>query len=183
VTSVVDFSQYWIHRAFHRVPLLWRFHAVHHSSEELDWIAGSRLHLLDIAIVRAVSFVPVFVFGFAPGAVLAYLTFVSFHAVFIHANLRFNLRWLEPLVVTPRFHHFQHADEPEAIDNNFAVHLPIFDHLFGTAYLPDARWPERYGLAGAAMPSGWLAQLLAPFRRASRSDDRASISSRPTSKK
>jgi lathosterol oxidase len=159
-----DLFQYAAHRAFHRVRWLWRFHAVHHSSQQMDWLAGSRLHLLDVVVTRAVSFAPLFLMGFSEQALLAYLFFVSFQAVFIHANVRFRLRPLRWLVVTPLFHHWHHAAEPAAVDVNFAVHLPWIDRLFGTAYLPE-RWPACYGVAGDPIPEGWWQQLVHPLRR------------------
>jgi sterol desaturase/sphingolipid hydroxylase (fatty acid hydroxylase superfamily) len=162
-----DLAQYWAHRAFHQLPVLWRFHQVHHSSVVLDWLAGSRLHLVDIVLTRGFSFVPLYVLGFAPAAVYAYLVFVSFHAVFVHANVRFRFPGLDWIFVTPRYHHWHHAAHVEAIDRNFAVHLPLIDRVFDTAYLPAGRWPDRYGLAGGSpVPDGYLAQLFFPFRRA-----------------
>lgn len=161
-----DLAQYGVHRLFHRVPLLWRFHAVHHSSEALDWLAGSRLHLVDVLLTRSLVLVPLFLLGFSQAALAAYLVFVSFHAVFVHANLRFRLAALEPFLVTPRFHHWHHASEVAARDRNFAVHLPFIDRLFGTSLLPSGgAWPASYGLEGAPLPPGWLGQLVSPFRR------------------
>jgi lathosterol oxidase len=96
--------------------------------------------------------------------VYAYLVFVSFHAVFIHANVRFRFRPIEWLVVTPRFHHWHHAAAPEAVDRNFAVHLPWIDRAFGTCYFPEGQWPAAYGLAGAPVPDGWVRQLVWPLR-------------------
>lgn len=96
IVFTVDLTTYWIHRAFHQVPWLWNFHAIHHSSRKLDWLAGSRMHVVDVLVTRAAAFLPVFVLGFAPPALYAYLVFVSFHAVFIHANVRWRfpgLRW------------------------------------------------------------------------------------------
>ncbi len=87
---VADFTQYWVHRTFHAVPALWRFHAVHHSAEQMDWLAGSRLHLVDIAVTRGLTYVPIYVLGFAEGPLLAYLVVVSVQATFIHANVRFD---------------------------------------------------------------------------------------------
>jgi lathosterol oxidase len=165
IVLLADLAEYGVHRLFHAVPWLWRFHRIHHSAEAMDWLAGSRLHLVDIVVTRGLSFVPLYVLGFAPPALYAYLVFVSFHAVFIHANVRVRLRAIEWLVVTPRFHHFHHAREPEAVDKNFAVHLPWIDRLFGTAYFPADRWPAAYGIAGAPVPDGWLRQLVLPFRR------------------
>lgn len=161
---VSDFTQYWVHRAFHAVPVLWRFHAVHHSADQMDWLAGSRLHLVDIAVTRGLTYIPIYVLGFAREPLAAYLIFVSAQATFIHANVHVEWRWLRWLLATPRFHHWHHAAEPEAVDKNFAVHLPVLDVLFGTAYLPD-RWPSAYGLVhGAGAPRGYLRQFLWPFR-------------------
>jgi sterol desaturase/sphingolipid hydroxylase (fatty acid hydroxylase superfamily) len=165
VVIVADLGEYTIHRLFHAVPALWRFHQIHHSSVALDWIAGSRLHLVDVIITRAFTLVPIVLLGFAPAAVYAYLVFVSFHAVFIHANVRFRGGWLERVLVMPRFHHWHHSAAPEAVDTNFAVHMPWIDRLFGTYHMPEDRWPEEYGIAGDPVPEGYLAQLVEPFRR------------------
>jgi lathosterol oxidase len=162
IVVVADLAEYAIHRLFHRVPRLWRFHAVHHSSRAMDWLASARMHLGDAVLTRALAFVPLYVLGFAPGPVYAYLVFVSFHAIFVHANVRFTFGWLEGLIGTPRFHHWHHATRP--VDRNFAIHLPLIDRLFGTLYLPD-RWPERYGIEGDPVPERWPAQLTYPFQR------------------
>lgn len=164
IVLAADLAQYWVHRAFHRVPVLWRFHAVHHSSRALDWLAGSRLHVLDVIATRGLVMVPVFLLGFAPGALYAYLVFVSFHAVFIHANVGFRFGRLDYVIATPRAHHWHHAVTPP--DKNFAVHLPILDRLFGTQHLPGEAWPEAYGIANRPVPEGWWRQLIWPWRRA-----------------
>jgi lathosterol oxidase len=161
---VADLAQYAVHRAFHQVPLLWRFHAVHHSSRDLDWLAGSRLHVLDAVATRALVLVPLQLAGFSEPALYAYLVFVSFHAVFIHANVRFAFAPLGAVVVTPRFHHWHHAAAAEARDKNFAVHLPWLDRLFGTCHFPENAWPDRYGIVGDPVPEGYLAQLAYPLR-------------------
>lgn len=165
VVIVADLGEYAIHRLFHAVPALWRFHAIHHSSVHLDWIAGSRLHLVDVVITRGFTLIPIVLLGFSRPAVYAYLVFVSFHAVFIHANVRFRGRWLERLLVMPRFHHWHHSAAREAVDTNFAVHLPWIDRLFGTYHMPADRWPEEYGIAGDPIPEGYVDQLIDPFRR------------------
>jgi len=163
IVLVADLSQYWIHRAFHAVPALWRFHAVHHSSRRMDWLAGSRLHLVDVLATRSLVLVPVFLLGFAQPALYAYLVFVSFHAVFIHANVRFRFGAFDQLITTPRAHHWHHAVTPR--DKNFAVHLPLLDRLFGTQHLPaDQSFPPAYGIEGHPVPEGWGRQLLHPFR-------------------
>ena len=161
---VADFTRYWVHRTFHAVPFLWKFHAVHHSAEQMDWLAGSRLHLVDVAVTRGLTYVPIYVIGFAEGPLFAYLVVVSAQATFIHANVRFDFGPLKWLVATPQFHHWHHASHSEAIDKNFAVHLPLLDALFGTMHLPRA-WPTGYGIAGGPpVPEGYARQFLWPFR-------------------
>jgi sterol desaturase/sphingolipid hydroxylase (fatty acid hydroxylase superfamily) len=160
-----DLASYAAHRAFHAVPWLWRFHAIHHSSEQLDWLAGSRLHLVDVIATRAVAFLPLFVLGFSEAALAAYLVWVSAQATWIHANLRGRTGWLDHVLVTPRFHHWHHAAHAEAADKNFAVHFPWIDRLFGTHHLPAGAWPARYGVLADAPPAGFLAQLWWPFSR------------------
>ena len=123
-----------------RFRALWRIHAVHHSSEAMDWLAGSRLHVIDVLATRGLVLVPIVLLGFAPAALYAYLVFVSFHAVFIHANVRFRFGWLDHVLTTPRGHHWHHAQAP--VDKNFAVHLPVLDRLFGTQHLPGDAWPD-----------------------------------------
>jgi lathosterol oxidase len=164
VVAAVDFTNYWVHRAFHKLPWLWRFHAVHHSVKEMDWLAGSRQHLGDIVITRAVGFVPVFVLGFADAAIYAYILLISFHAVFIHANVRIEFGPLARVLTSPKFHHWHHANTPDAVDVNFAVLLPIWDDLFGSS-LWKREWPTGYGLVHGDMPETWLGQMLHPFKR------------------
>lgn len=160
----VDLATYWIHRAFHQIPWLWNFHAIHHSSLKMDWLAGSRMHVIDVLITRSVSFIPVFLLGFAPPALYAYLVFVSFHAVFIHANVRWRFAGLRWLLSTPQYHHWHHSSDEEGIDKNFASFLPLWDLLFGTAHQPD-HWPMNYGTVNFQPPEDYLGQLVYPFRR------------------
>ena len=162
---VADLTQYWVHRAFHVSRLLWPFHAIHHSIEQMDWLAGSRLHLLDVIVTRGLVYVPVFVFGFTEQALIVYVLIVALQATFIHANVRWEFRPLRAFIATPAFHHWHHAAEREAMDKNFAVHTPVWDRLFGTYYLPD-RWPSAYGLLDRRdVPARWTTQFLYPLRR------------------
>jgi lathosterol oxidase len=166
---VADLFAYIAHRLFHAVPFLWRFHEVHHSSEEMDWLAGSRLHLVDIVVTRAFAFIPLYVIGFSPAAIGAYLTWTSFQAVFIHSNVRFRFGPLRLLLATPQFHHWHHS--ATLYDKNFAVNLPIIDKIFGTYHLPQDEWPEEYGLKGNPVPEGYLSQLVYPLKPKARSGD------------
>ena len=166
VLLAADLTQYWVHRSFHSIPFLWKFHAIHHSAEEMDWLAGSRLHLVDAVVTRGATYVPIYVLGFSEPAIAAYVLIVVIQATFIHANVRWELAPLQSVLATPRFHHWHHSAEREAVDKNFAVHLPVWDIVFGTYFLPK-RWPDNYGLCGERdVPHGWLRQLVFPFRRA-----------------
>lgn len=163
IVVVSDLFFYWTHRLFHRVPFLWRVHAIHHSPRQMDWLAGSRLHVLEIVIVRAVMFTPLFVLGFSEGAVQTYVVAVAVHAVLLHANVSFDFGWLDYVVATPRYHQFHHATDSEALDKNFAVHIPVLDWIFGTQHLPAEGWPTAMGVTGPQPPAGYLAQLAYPF--------------------
>ena len=114
----------------------------------MDWLAGSRLHLIDVAVTRGLTYIPIYILGFSETALFTYIVFVSLQATFIHANVRFEFGPLRWFLATPQFHHWHHGAEREAVDKNFAVHLPVLDWIFGTYLLPKGRWPTSYGLGG-----------------------------------
>jgi len=161
---VADLAEYVIHRAFHEVPFLWGFHAIHHSSKALDWIAGSRSHLVDDVVVRAFILVPMMLV-FPHDINVAYLFFVALHATWTHCNFGPTIKWLEPFIIQPRYHHWHHTSQKEAIDKNYAIHFPWIDRLFGTYYLPEDKWPDTYGLNHEDIPAGFWAQFVYPFTR------------------
>jgi lathosterol oxidase len=160
-----DFIQYWMHRLFHRVPYLWRFHAVHHSTRSMDWLAGSRQHFVDVVGTRMVVYLPLFVMGFAPEVLYTYVAIVATHAVMNHTNTRVPYGALERLIVSPRIHHWHHSADKRAYDKNFAVHFPWLDRLFGTYYAPSDQWPTELGLDDVSFPKGFIRQHLDPFLR------------------
>jgi sterol desaturase/sphingolipid hydroxylase (fatty acid hydroxylase superfamily) len=161
---VADVALYWAHRWSHTVPFLWRFHAVHHSSERLDWLASARLHPLDQAFHRSVAVAPLWLLGFTRETFGAYLVVATLQGIFLHANVRLRFGPLRWLVATPEFHHWHHANDAEARDKNFAGQLPLLDALFGTLHMPAGRMPATYGI-DRPLPSGYLGHLAAPFRR------------------
>lgn len=87
------------------------------------------------------------------------------YSTYIHSNVRFDVEWLKPYIVTPRFHHWHHGVEDEAIDVNFAIHFPVYDRLFGTYYMPTGRWPSGYGVGGHPVPGGFIQQFIYPFKK------------------
>lgn len=163
IVLVADLVQYWTHRAYHEVPLLWRLHAVHHSVKSMDWMAGSRQHLLELLATRTLVLAPIFVLGFSKEVIDAYIVIVGFQAVFNHANVSVRLGPLRYVIVTPNFHHWHHSQDDEAIDRNYAAHFAFLDHLFGTAVQSGREWPQRYGVVGDYVPDGFWRQLKFPF--------------------
>lgn len=167
IMFLTDLVQYWVHRLFHKIPFLWGFHAVHHSAKSMDWMASARMHFLEILVLRGTTVIPMIVLGFAEIAVHAYILLVYVQSALVHANVRWEFNWLGRFFVTPRFHHWHHGIEKEAIDVNFAIHFPLFDRLFGTYYFPRGQWPTGYGIQGHPVPKSYWSQFLYPFRRKS----------------
>ena len=163
---LADVAQASLHRLYHNVPWLWRFHAVHHSSRNMDWLAGSRVHIVEILLTRSAVLLPLVLLGFSAPAVNAYVILVGLQAVLAHANLRLNFGWLEYLIVTPRYHHWHHAREADYVDVNYAIHMPLIDMLMGTFKRPPPNeWPKEYGVMKLeTVPRGLWAQTWMPFR-------------------
>lgn len=162
---VADLMQYWTHRAYHEIPFLWKFHAVHHSAKTMDWIAGSRMHVLELIVTRVCVLGPLYVFGFEKSVMDMYIIVVGFQAVFNHANVHLPWGPIKYLVVTPDFHHWHHSSDDVAIDRNYAAHYAFLDHLFGTKVKTTERFPQKYGVVGDYVPDGFVKQQLFPFRR------------------
>jgi sterol desaturase/sphingolipid hydroxylase (fatty acid hydroxylase superfamily) len=167
---VEEIGFYWGHRWSHEVKLLWRFHAVHHSAEQIDWLVNTRTHPVDMVFTRLCGLVPLYVVGLATplsgtGSLVPVLVLIigSAWGFFVHANLRWRFGVLEWLVATPAFHHWHHTnDGPAYVNKNYAAMFPWVDRLFGTLLLPRDRRPERYGIDGTLDPD-LVGQLLQPF--------------------
>ena len=163
ILTLGDLIGYWMHRAFHG-RRLWRFHAVHHSSVDLDWLSAVRLHPVNDALMRVAGTLPIVALGFAPVAVAGVVPVLTLMAILVHANLDWDWGPLRAVIVSPRFHRWHHTDEAHARDKNFAGLLPLWDIVFGTYHMPRDRVPERFGTT-SPVPAGLIGQLLFPFRR------------------
>lgn len=161
VYLLVDFIAYWVHRFFHG-GRWWPFHAVHHSSEELDWLGSLRVHPVNDLLIKLAQATPVLLLGFNPLVTLSTAPVLTFYAIFLHANLNWDFGPLRAVVASPVFHRWHHSREREAWDKNFAGLLPLWDLLFGTYYMPRGRFPENFGIH-EPMPAGYLGQLWHPF--------------------
>jgi sterol desaturase/sphingolipid hydroxylase (fatty acid hydroxylase superfamily) len=162
VILLSDLGFYWTHRMFHAVPWLWRFHAIHHSIEELDWLAAARVHPADQILTKGVSLIPVVALGFSEWAIGVYALLYQWQSVLIHANVRFRFGPLRLLLASPEFHHWHHSSDREARDMNFAGQLSFLDALFGTLHMPRGQMPKAYGL-DRPIPHRYALQLLYPF--------------------
>lgn len=168
IILVADLVQYWTHRAYHEIPALWRIHAIHHSVKSMDWLAGSRQHILELLITRTLVLAPIYVLGFGKEVIDAYIIIVGFQAVFNHANVSVRLGPLRYLIVTPNFHHWHHSQDEEALDKNYAAHYAFLDYLFGSAVKSDKLWPKDYGVLGDYVPNGFFKQFKFPFLSSSK---------------
>ena len=157
-----DLTGYFSHRLFHRNPL-WRFHAIHHSIQELDWLAGVRVHVLDQLVTKGISMLPLLVLGFDAVPIVISAGIYFWHSILLHANVRMSFGPLRWVIASPEFHHWHHAARPDAYGKNFAGQLSILDKLFGTMYMPEGQTPERYGLEDP-VPHNYISQMLYPFK-------------------
>lgn len=160
---IADLSFYAVHRLFHTIPALWRFHAVHHSIEELDWLAAHRVHPIDQILTKGAALVPIFALDFSGAALAIFVVLYQWHSLMLHANLRLGFGPLHWVIASPCFHHWHHADHPEAWNKNFSAQFPIWDMLFGTAHMRRDAMPTRYGISDE-LPPTYFRQLLYPFR-------------------
>lgn len=167
---VAEVGFYWGHRWSHESPLLWRFHAIHHSAEHIDFLVNTRSHPVDMVFTRLCGLVPLYVLGLAApmrgtdGLIPIYIVLIgTVWGFFVHANVRWRFGPLEWLIATPAFHHWHHTnDGPDVINKNYSPVLPWIDRVFGTLYLPKDRQPESYGIDEKLSPT-LLGQLAGPF--------------------
>jgi sterol desaturase/sphingolipid hydroxylase (fatty acid hydroxylase superfamily) len=158
-----DFMLYWSHRLFHGGGF-WKYHAVHHSSEELDWISAARFHPVNLVLGTIAADVILLMAGISPNVMIWVGPLTTFHSAFVHANLNWTLGPLKYVLATPVFHRWHHTPLDDGGGTNFAGSFPIWDLLFGTFRMPEGRLPEIYGKDEAEMPPEVVGQLAFPFR-------------------
>ena len=160
---VADFLGYFAHRLFHG-RRLWRYHAIHHSAEDLDWLSATRVHPVNEIGNRLLQVVPLYLLGFRGEALAALVPILTFWALMVHANLRWDFGPLRYIIASPKFHRWHHTSQDEGLDRNFAGLFPWIDAMFGTLYMPRDRQPERFGVAGERVPGGLWGQLVYPCK-------------------
>jgi sterol desaturase/sphingolipid hydroxylase (fatty acid hydroxylase superfamily) len=164
-----DLAVYWFHVASHRVPLLWRFHSIHHSSRHLDWVAAHREHPVDGLLTQLAINLPAMVLGVDLSLLAGLVAFRGLWAIFIHSNVRLPLGPLRVLFGAPELHHWHHLETTDT-QHNFANLAPWTDLLFGTYHRPpegDETWP----LGNPGEPArGYLEHLVSPLRSSKNSE-------------
>ena len=160
-----DFYIYWFHRWQHASPLLFRLHEAHHSSSQVDWLAGARSHAFEILVNQSVEFAPMVLLGATPEAIVIKGTVSAIWGMWIHANVRVHTGRLQWIVNGPEAHRWHHATDSDAHGTNLGTKLALWDRLFGTAFIPSGRSPSGYGLPEVPFPTGYVAQHLFAFRR------------------
>jgi sterol desaturase/sphingolipid hydroxylase (fatty acid hydroxylase superfamily) len=161
---VGDFVGYWTHRLNH-TRQLWDYHAIHHSSEVMDWLTAVRLHPVNDVIAKVSQASPVLLLGLSPISVEMYVPILSAYVAMIHANIRWTYGPFRYVLASPAFHRWHHTREKEGHGKNFAGLFPIFDVIFGTFYMPKGKQPRNFGLEGEVMPDSFVVQMLYPFRK------------------
>lgn len=134
VFVLAELAGYWIHRLMHRVPWLWRFHAVHHAPQHINWLETWRQHPVDFVLHGIAVGVPGAILGASLSDIASVVVLRKGFTVFLHANLAWKLTWLEPFVATPAFHRVHHSHDPADHDRHFSGMFPVLDRLFGTLH-------------------------------------------------
>jgi sterol desaturase/sphingolipid hydroxylase (fatty acid hydroxylase superfamily) len=144
-----DLYIYLFHRFQHANKYFWRTHEAHHSNKQVDFLAGSRSHAVEILINQTIEFAPIILLGADPAVIPIKLLLDAMSGLFIHANIRVNLGKLKYIINSPNLHLWHHANYQEVFHANFSTKFAFFDYLFGTAYDPGhapGNEPENWGL-------------------------------------
>jgi len=167
VFILMDIVLYWLHRWFH-TGKMWKYHAIHHSSEQVHWHSTYRFHPINTWLSFVLTDVLMMLMGFSPAAIACMATFNAFYSAMVHANLNWTFGPFKYVFASPVFHRWHHTTEKEGLDKNFAPTFPLLDVIFGTFYMPEGKRPTQYGVSGSKIPTGFLEQLVWPFKQPKR---------------
>ncbi len=162
VLIVTDISLYWTHRLFHS-NALWRYHAIHHAPETLDWLHAVRFHPINLIFHSIFANAVALWIGFPPAAVAVLAPFNVLYSTMVHANLNWTFGPLRHVFASPVFHRWHHTGADEGGSKNFAATFSFLDHMFGTFYMPKDQKPMNLGLTDRDMPPNLLGQWLYPL--------------------
>ena len=160
ILLIQDVIMYALHRLFH-TRAGWRFHAIHHSPEVLDWTSTQRFHPVNAIAEFALADAAILLMGFSPMALAILGPINLLYSVMVHANLNWTFGPFKYVLASPVFHRWHHTSEAEGLDRNFAATFPVLDFLGGTFYMPAGKRPEVYGTGD--VPAGFVGQMAYPF--------------------
>ena len=164
ILIISDFIVYWVHRSiFHKSLKYWKIHAVHHSSEELDWLSSVRLHPLNELVTITVRGLPLILLGWSPVSVAVVAPITTLHAFLLHSNVNWTFGPFRYVISSPVFHRWHHTKMDQGGMKNFAGLFPIWDLMFGTFYMPEGKVPKNFGIDGE-MPEDFKGQMLYPIK-------------------
>jgi sterol desaturase/sphingolipid hydroxylase (fatty acid hydroxylase superfamily) len=159
-----DIILYGTHRFFHGARM-WKYHAVHHSSEELEWISAARFHPVNLFLGSVLADVVMLLAGISPNVLVILGPLTTAHSAFVHANLDWTLGPFKYVIAGPVFHRWHHTAADRGGEKNFAATFPLLDILFGTFYMPATELPDRYGIDDRSFPTSFSSQLIHPFTK------------------
>jgi sterol desaturase/sphingolipid hydroxylase (fatty acid hydroxylase superfamily) len=157
---LADLTGYFKHRLFH-TKLLWPFHAVHHSSVDVDWLSNERMHPLESILTSLFQLLPLLLLGFPPTVIFIVSIVRRTHSIWEHTNIGASYGPLNRVFVSPVFHRWHHSSDEDVVDRNYANVFSIFDVVFGTYHMPAKTGPEAMG--AAAFPRSLWGQIVYPF--------------------
>ncbi len=163
---LADFTIYWLHRLSHTLPLLWRFHVIHHSSTDVDWLSSGRFHIINLIFQNTIPLALLLVVGLSPQAVAGVGFLMWLGGILEHCNLNWSFGPLRYVIVNPVYHRWHHTYVSEGGNKNFAGFFPFLDMIFGTFYMPTGRLPMVFGTEHDKVPNGFWGQIVYPFLKA-----------------
>ena len=160
--AVVDFAVYFYHRLQHQSVVLWQFHKIHHSQEQLTALTTFRVPVLDRLVTLAVLSIPAAILSVSYSQPMIILAILTFHQLLIHSGSGWTFGWFGKFIVSPAFHETHHSTHPTHIDTNFGSVLVIWDRLFGSVAKP-GHGNKNWGVVDERIPESFIAQQCVPL--------------------
>ena len=158
-----DIMLYWTHRTFHD-DKLWRYHAIHHSSEHLDWMSAFRFHPVNTIFHSVLTDAVLLLCGIAPEVLVMLVPFQIFMSGLVHADVDWDFGPFRGVLASPVFHRWHHTDVDRGGEKNYAPTFPVIDMIFGTYYMPKGVMPDNFGVDDPHFPKGFEQQMIYPLR-------------------
>lgn len=162
---IAEFGRYWVHRAAHEIPFLWKFHAVHHSPNRLYFFNAARFHPLEKIYFLIPEVAPFIILGTNIECIALYAVFNSVHGLMQHSNIHLKSGWLNYIFSLTELHRWHHSQVIKESNTNYGNNLIIWDIVFGTFFNPNNREVGTIGLLNRHYPKSYLKQICAPFSK------------------